>query len=304
MLWPRPLQQLLRSIAPDVVHSHSGAWYKTALAARRIRARAMVHTEHGRPGPESWTSRLTERIASRWTNVVIAVSATLADALSAIVAPTCRVEAILNGVDTDVFSPGRSGNDWRDRLGLSPRTPVIGIIARLDPIKDFATLLEAVALLRRSWTASDPPVLVIAGDGPERANIAALVDKWALRGVVHSIGWVDAPVDLYPLFDVFTLSSRSEGTSIGLLEAMSCGVCPVVTAVGGNPAVLGPELSQLLVPAGAPLELANRWRSVLADRSSRLTLGRIGRERVRRLYSLDVMVQRYEALYARFAPVA
>src|SRR5205823_12653831 len=44
MLWPRPLQQLLRSIAPDVVHSHSGAWYKTALAARRIRARAMVHT--------------------------------------------------------------------------------------------------------------------------------------------------------------------------------------------------------------------------------------------------------------------
>src|SRR5262245_54613660 len=57
MLWPRPLQKLYESIAPDVVHSHSGAWYKSALAAHAAGVLAVVHTEHGRPDPDSWEGR-------------------------------------------------------------------------------------------------------------------------------------------------------------------------------------------------------------------------------------------------------
>jgi glycosyltransferase involved in cell wall biosynthesis len=103
-------------------------------------------------------------------------------------------------------------------------------------------------------------VLAIAGDGPEREHIAALTARLGLEGAVHMLGWIGATSDLYSLFDVFTLSSRSEGTSIALLEAMSCGVCPAVTAVGGNPDVLGPELGALLVPSGDAGRLSALWR--------------------------------------------
>ncbi|HEY9225604.1 MAG TPA: glycosyltransferase, partial [Gemmatimonadaceae bacterium] len=163
-------------------------------------------------------------------------------------------------------------------------------------------LLEALAIVRRDWQGSaPPPVLVLAGDGPERDHIAQLEAKWNLGGAVHCVGWIGQTVDLYPLFDVFTLSSRSEGTSIALLEAMSCGVCPVVTAVGGNPAVLGPDLGGLLVPSGDAPTLAKRWRDVLATPSVLEAHRAAARQRVIDQFSLAAMVSRHEALYAKLA---
>ena len=299
MLWPRPLQKALEAIAPDVVHTHSGAWYKTAIAARAAGVRAIVHTEHGRPEHDPWFGRFVEYLASRKTDALIAVSPNLKEKMRAAVASRCAVEVIVNGVDTELFAPGRSAAPWRDRLGLSAGTPVIGCVSRLDPIKDFPMLLEALAILRRDWPTNELPLLVIAGDGPERDHISELISKWKLEGVVHCVGWVGPTIDLYPLFDVFTLSSRSEGTSIALLEAMSCGVCPVVTAVGGNIAVVGPELRELLVPSQAPADLAQRWRSVLLDSKARQTYGAVARKRVIDHYSLGAMVRNHEELYAR-----
>ncbi|MEP6492871.1 MAG: glycosyltransferase [bacterium] len=299
MLWPRPLQKTLEAIAPDVVHTHSGAWYKTAIAASRAGVRAIVHTEHGRPEHDPWPGRFIEYLASRRTNTLIAVSPNLQEKMRPAVARSCEIEVIVNGVDTDLFLPDRFATEWRERLGVSSETRVIGCVARLDPIKNFPMLLEALATLRRDWPTNDPPVLVIAGDGPERTHIAELVSKWELDGAVHCVGWVGPTIDLYPMFDVFTLSSRSEGTSIALLEAMSCGVCPVVTAVGGNIAVLGPELRELLVPSEAPAELARRWRSVLVDSGALRAYGVAARQRVISHYSLEAMVRNHEALYAR-----
>ena len=301
MLWPRPLEQMFRSIAPHVVHSHSGAWYKSALAARRARVPAIVHTEHGRPDPDSWQGRAVEYLASRKTDVLIAVSAELGHRMVGHVSPRCAIDVIVNGVDTERFAPERSAAAWRERLGLAAETPVIGCVSRLDPIKDFPMLLEALALLRRGWQGSAPPVLVIAGEGPEQARIAALTETWGLGDAVHPVGWVGEPVDLYPLFDVFTLSSRSEGTSIALLEAMSCGVCPIVTAVGGNPAVLGPELVSLLVPSGDSPALAASWRNVLTQPPVLDAHGAAARARVVDHFSLAAMVARHESLYERVA---
>jgi glycosyltransferase involved in cell wall biosynthesis len=243
--------------------------------------------------------RAVEYLASRRTNVLVAVSEDLAQGMRPWVSRRCQIELIVNGVDTDTFSPGRCADHWRERLSLDEKTPVIGIVSRLDPIKDFPTLLEALAIVRRNWTSGEPPVLVIAGDGPEREHIEQLTKQWNLQGAVHAIGWVGPTVDLYPLLDVFTLSSLSEGTSIALLEAMSSGICPVVTAVGGNPNVLGPGLATLLVPSGAAELLAERWRAVLSDPDARRGYAAAARQRVVECFSLSAMIAKYEALYER-----
>jgi len=99
------------------------------------------------------------------------------------------------------------------------------------------------------------------------------------------------------VFDVFTLSSWSEGTSLGLLEAMSCGVCPVVTAVGGSPAALGDRLQHRLVPPGDATALAAAWRDALRDCDRRAVDAAAARERVAGAFDLDALVREYERIY-------
>src|SRR5947207_14073598 len=126
-------------------------------------------------------------------------------------------------------------------------------------------MLHAFARLRDGWAAARgaPPSLVLVGDGPERARLAALIDQLELRDAARLAGWRKDVENVYPAFDIFTLSSWSEGTSLGLLEAMSSGVCPVVTDVGGAGAGLGGALRHRLVPAGNPTARAATWSDVL-----------------------------------------
>src|SRR5207244_6278864 len=74
MLWPAELIHLVRRVAPDIVHTHTGVWYKLSLAARLARVPKIVHTEHGRMRPDPWQARLVDHLASRRTDAVIAVS--------------------------------------------------------------------------------------------------------------------------------------------------------------------------------------------------------------------------------------
>jgi glycosyltransferase involved in cell wall biosynthesis len=141
------------------------------------------------------------------------------------------------------------------------------------------------------------PHLIIAGDGSERARLEAMIADLGLTGRAHLLGWRDDVHELLSTFSLFSMSSRSEGTSVSLLEAMSSGLCPVVTRVGGNEAVLGPSLARHLVPAEDPEALADEWSTVLSDIARMREGGRLARERVEEAFGVDRMVREYEALY-------
>jgi glycosyltransferase involved in cell wall biosynthesis len=297
---PAPLIRLMRAIGPDVVHSHSGVWHKASLAARRAGVPRVIHTEHGLPPVETWMTRAVERGAARRTSVVVAVSEPLAVRLRARIARPETVRVIPNGVDTTAFRPRPDDGGLRRELGLDPRAPVIGSIGRLEPVKAYEVMVRALAELRATWSAdqSSPPVLVIAGDGAERAPLEALARSLGLMApALHFLGWRDDVHALHAAFTVFSLSSLSEGTSVSLLEAMSAGLCPVVTDVGGNAAVLGAALGHRLVPARDVAGLAAAWRAALLDPAGRARDSAAARRRVEGAYDLRAMVRRYEALY-------
>jgi glycosyltransferase involved in cell wall biosynthesis len=299
MVWPASAIRSIRSVAPDVVHSHSGVWYKASLAARRAGVPRLVHTDHGRHCPDPWTARALDRLAARRTDVVVAVSEALALQLGeTLVGDPSRIRVVVNGVDTRRFRPRPVNGTVRAELGVPPAVPIIGSVGRLDPIKAYDVMLEAFVLLRAQWAQRPAPALVLVGDGPERARLAALIEHYGLQGAVHLAGWRKDVEDLYAVFNVFTLSSQSEGTSLGLLEAMSTGVCPVVTAVGGSPAVLGERLRHRLVEPGHPEALAAAWRDALAHPDRCEADGAVARQRVEQAFGIDSMVRRYETLYA------
>jgi glycosyltransferase involved in cell wall biosynthesis len=209
-----------------------------------------------------------------------------------------RIVVVRNGVATEMLRPASAADTLRADLGLEPDARVIGTVGRFDPIKAYDVLLDAFRLLRVSWLSDSPqPVLVLAGDGPERERLESLARDLGIGDSVRFVGWRDDVPALLAAFDVFTLSSKSEGTSVSLLEAMSMGVCPVVTAVGGNPAVLGDELAHRLVPSGDAQAMADAWVAAFSDEAARRADGMKGRSRVERFYSLDRMVRKYERLY-------
>jgi glycosyltransferase involved in cell wall biosynthesis len=299
MLWPRGLTRAIRAVAPDVVHTHSGVWYKASLAARRAGVPRLVHTDHGRPYPDLPAGRLLDGLAARRTDVVVAVSEALRRQMTDTLIPRpTGIEVIVNGIDTTRFQP-HAVNGMRRELGLPPGAPVVGSIGRLDPIKAYDVMLQAFAQLRAGWSdaAGPPPYFVLVGDGPERDRLNALIERCGLRDTARLVGWRKDVEDVYPVFDVFTLSSWSEGTSLGLLEAMSSGVCPVVTDVGGSPATLGESLRHRLVPPGDPAALAAAWREALGDGPRRMRDAAAARQRVERAFGVDAMVRAYERVY-------
>ncbi len=301
ILWPRTLIDRIRAIRPDVVHTHSGVWFKTARAARAAGVPLVVHTDHGRAEPDPWRCRFFDARASRRTDVVVAVSEPLADYLRRrkIVARRTPIRVILNGVDTTRFRPRPDDGGLRASLGLTPDTPIVGSIGRFEWDKGYDVVVEAFARLRANWNAPGPaPVLVLAGEGSERADLERRIARHGLERDVCLLGWRDDAESLLPAFSLFTLASRIEGTSISLLEAMSTGVRPVVTDVGGNPDVVGEELRRCLVPADDPDALARAWADVLADPERARREGEAARIRVERHFSIQATVRAYERLYA------
>jgi glycosyltransferase involved in cell wall biosynthesis len=298
LLHPGQLIATLRRIAPDVVHSHTGVWLKASRAARVARVPVMVHTEHGRPDPVPLSDRLIDNQASRWTDAVIAVSEALAGVLRRqVVHDPAQIRVIINGVEVEDFRPPDDRDLLRRALGLALGVPVIGSIGRLEPVKNYSLALQAFARLGVPEGGEAPPLLVLAGDGSQRADLEALAAELGIAPRVRFLGWRPDADRLYGAFDVFTLSSRSEGTSISLLEAMSTGVCPVVTDVGGNRAVLGPGLDSLVVPGDDAAALAGAWQRQLADPGLRATMGARARLRVQSAFSLERMVDQHVELY-------
>lgn len=298
MLWPRALAAQIQRIGPQVVHSHAGVWYKVAAAARLSRVPWVVHTEHGRQVPDPWLARCLGWLASRWTDRVVAVSDALRQHLAEqVVANPDRLVLIPNGVDTAVFRPQPASGRIAVELGFEPGSPVVGSIGRLEHIKGYDVLIEAFALLLQGWDQGPLPLLVVAGEGSERPRLETLVRRRGLGARVRLLGWRDDVHDLHAAFTLFAMGSRSEGTSVSLLEAMSAGLCPVVTAVGGNRAVLGPELAHRLVPGEDPVRLAEALRQALSDPQRLAADGQAARRRVEERFSLDAMVQAYEGVY-------
>lgn len=298
LLHPGALITTLRSIEPDVVHSHTGLWFKAARAARAADIGAVVHTEHGRPDPVPLADRLIDNAASRWTDRVIAVSSALADVLrTQVVHDSSAVRIITNGVDVQRLRPPADRAALRRSLDLPPNAPIIGSVGRLEPIKNYQLALRALARVGKIAGDEGAPFLVLAGDGSERARLEALAQELGVADRVKFLGWRNDPERLHGSFDVFTMSSLSEGTSISLLESMSSGVCPAVTDVGGNRATLGPDLSSLMVPSNDADQLAALWRRVLSDPVERTRMGQLARKRVVEEFSLDKMVDQHVALY-------
>ena len=297
MIRPRAAARAIRRTRADVVHLHTGAWYKGVYAARLAGVNRVVYTEHGREHYDPPLMRWIDGRAARKTDAVIAVSDRLGKYLSRVVgvAPE-KIHTIHNGVDTTRFTPGCAPRDFRASLNIPQDSIVIGSVGRLEAVKSYEILLDAAALLRKSWR--QPFHIVVFGDGRQREALLARAARLGISDIVRLPGWCDEPLKAHRLIDVFVLSSQSEGQSVSLLEAMACGSAPVVSNVGANAEMLGPAFRSHVVPPNRPRLLADAL-GALSSREKIRGVGLAMRDRVVDHYSVDRMMTGYETLYRR-----
>ncbi|HWR97775.1 MAG TPA: glycosyltransferase [Candidatus Methanoperedens sp.] len=168
-----------------------------------------------------------------------------------------------NGIDVARFRPDREGGRRvRGEWGVPPEAPLVGLVGRLDPMKDHEAFLDAAALVRRE----SPGVrFVCVGEGPG-AFAAGLRARAAQRGLEEALVWAGAREDMpavYGALDVLALSSRGEAFPNVVGEAMACGVPCVVTDVGDAARIVGGE--GVVVPPQDPPALAAGLRLLLAE---------------------------------------
>jgi glycosyltransferase involved in cell wall biosynthesis len=285
------LYRLFRRLRPDVVHLNSSkAGILGRLAARLARVPVCVFTAHGwafKAGHGRaahaylWADRLVEPL----TSTVVCVSET--ELRAGLEAGTCRVGRSV--VIPNAVEPGPA-------VERPPRDRPVEIVSvgRLAEPKDFATLVAALAGLPRGAAR-----LLVLGDGPLRARLAAEVRALGLDDAVELAGEVDDVRARLERADVFALSSRSEGMPLSVLEAMAAGLPVVASDVGGVHEVVVEGETGRLVAAGDVEALREALASLVFDAGLRERLGRGGRERVLDRFALPHWRERHLELYRR-----
>jgi sugar transferase (PEP-CTERM/EpsH1 system associated) len=288
------LARVLRSLRPCVIHTRNWPGMDGVIAARMAGIRRLVHGEHGlgSDDPTGLDPRrlLVRRTLRSWPMEYTCVSRTLEQWLKETVRVPRPVTRITNGVDTDMYRPG-AGAAARAEVGADPGAFVVGVVGRLDPIKDHLTLLAAHQRLRVTLPGS---MLLVVGDGPERHRLMAS----ASQGVRFLGNRSDIP-DLLRAMDVFVLPSINEGISNTILEAMASGVPVVASRVGGNPELVEDGTTGKLFPVGDIDSLTDALRAYASSPELVARHGAQGRRRAEDNFSIAAMVMAYRSVWDR-----
>jgi sugar transferase (PEP-CTERM/EpsH1 system associated) len=309
---PLRLARLFRDSGADIVHTRNAESFFYGFAGAKLaRVPALVHSEHGRTFDDRRARFAVQRLMTRFTDAVFAVSGQLkADLVRHVGIPASAIEVLHNGVDLGRFAGGRGAVNGAASAAEAERDAlrrewhvergdiVIGSVGRLAAVKNYALLLGAFA---RAGLGARRAHLVLAGDGPERSALAALAVSLGITAHVHLLGHRDDVNRLLPAFDLFVLPSLSEGMSNTLLEAMAAGVPPVASNVGGNGEIVRAGVDGRLFRSGDESALARELDVLCRNPALRAALGEAARARVQSAFDIRAMVDRYEQLYERVA---
>jgi glycosyltransferase involved in cell wall biosynthesis len=300
------LVRLLRELQPDIVQTWlyhadlaglaAGAIARVPHIVWNIRCAELDPKDH----PRSLSMMLRVlAFASRWPSAIVCNSNAGRRAHEALGYAAGRWFIAPNGFDTRVFQPDPMARvELRRRLSVPDDTRVVGLLARLHPMKDHATFLRAADIV----TSARPDVrFVAAGRGvPESGALVALASALNIKDRVHL--WPEElnAARLLAGFDIAVSSSYSEAFPNVVGEAMACGVPAVVTDVGDSAALVGH--TGRVVPPRDPDALARAILDVLdLDRAAYDRLAGAARDRISGEFSMARVAARYESLYTELA---
>jgi glycosyltransferase involved in cell wall biosynthesis len=290
------LARLIKQLRPDVIHAHDP--HGVAMAGIALSMSTLPSP------PPLFASRrvdfhLKGSSLSRWkyrqVDCFICASEAIRQILVADGVPEDRTVTVHEGIDlerVEAAPPAR----LHEELWLPHHAPLVGNVAALVPHKGQRHLVEAAALVVRQVPDAR---FVIAGEGELRQALERQIKEHRLEKHVLLAGFRPDVLSVHKAFDIFVMSSVTEGLGTSLLDAMACAKPVVATTAGGIPEVVADGETGLLVPPRDHHALAEALVRLLNDAALRQRLGRAGLARVREHFTAERMVRETLAVYAR-----
>ncbi len=262
-----------------------GSWARTMGWTRRL-----VLSVHcfAKPGKE-----LQWRVARSWAHRTADRIAALTDAhkehiVNHLGFSSQRVTVIPNGVDTEVYRPGRGV--WRESWQLPEDAVVAAVVARLRPDRNVGMALDAIK------ACPERVFLVVAGDGPERARLELRASELGLTHRVRFIGMVEHTAELWRSVDVAVSSSDAEILSMSLLESAATGIPAVATDVGSSREIVLDGTTGMLCPPRDWKAMSHALSRLADDQLLRDRFGAAARNHILARFSRQGMLAAYQRL--------
>ena len=277
------LTRLMREIAPDAVHTHASV--SARLAARRARL-ACIMTRHCSDMPPAWHALMPKKRLSRSVCAAIATDEKAKLALLKSGVADEKITVVRNGANPlrEVAADERAA--LQKRLGIPDGAFVVGIFARLEAVKDHATVIEAARLCE-----GEGVYFLIVGAG----SLEATLKKNAPR-CVRFCGFADDIAPYMALCRANINASRGTETSnLAIIEGMSAGVVPVVSDYGSNPALA--KDCGLVFEVGNAVALRDALLRLKNDQNLAASLSAAAKDAFLREYSAERFARQIDEIY-------
>jgi len=286
----RPLAKYIEKENIEIVHAQTRITQVMGSLLHKFKRVPYVSTCHGYFKP-----RLSRRWWPCWGEC-IAISPAVAEHLHKdFHLPKEKIHLVTHGIDLEDFSPISLEEKVRLRKQYMLKDePVIGMIARLSPIKGQDILIRAMPQILEQVPNAK---LLLFGEGKTRNELIALVQQLNLRKRIEFYPIIDQTAQSLSVMNVVVVPSRQEGLGLSVMEAQACAVAVVASRVGGIPSLIEDGKTGVLVEAENVAMLADRVVTLLKDDARRNSMGLSAREYALKHYSSQRMVDRTLEVY-------
>jgi glycosyltransferase involved in cell wall biosynthesis len=292
------LSRIIKQLRPDIVHAHDP--HGVAMAALAL----SMSTQLAKPplvAARRVDFHLKGNSLSRWkyrqVDCFICASEAIRTLLVSDGVPDARTVTVHEGIDIGRADSAPLAN-LHEELWLPHQAPIVGNVAALVPHKGQRHLIESVVLILPQVPDAR---FVIAGEGELRPALERQIKEHYLEKHVILAGFRPDVLSVHKAFDIFAMSSVTEGLGTSLLDAMACGKPIVATTAGGIPEVVADGETGFLVPPRDHEAMAGAIVRLLKDEGLRKQMGEAGRARACTLFSAERRVQETLRVYQRVA---
>lgn len=295
------MASLIKKEGFDIVHTHGvRANLVGRLASKKAGVYRVVTTVHSvlafdyKRRIDRWVNKLCEKATRKITTSFVTVSKMLAVQLETEGIPTGKIVTIHNGLEIENYNPELNGQPVKDEFKIDAKTVLMGIVARLHPVKGHSYLLEATAQAVKKIPGL---TLLIVGDGPLRAGLETMTRSLGIEDKVIFTGFRSDIPEIIAALDFLVLPSLSEGLSLTVMEGMAMKKPVLATAVGGTPEIITSGVDGFLVPPGDVPALVQGIQDLAGNRDLADKLGAAARKTIEDRFTAGRMAGRTSELY-------
>lgn len=288
----RELKRLMREIKPDIVHTHAGLSARIAAKSLGIKT---VNTRHCIEEKKRFPKSTIYKIINNFlSDAVIGVSNAVAENLADDGIPKKKLHLIYNGIFPLEEISDEKKAELRKSLGFSEDDIIVGIVARLEPVKGHETFLKAAKCAAEK---NKNVKFLIVGTGSRETELKNMAKRLGISDKTVFTGYIENVNDINNIIDISVLTSVREALSLSVIEAMSLKKPAVVTDCGGTAEVVSDEKSGFVVKVGDFDTMAEKILTLAENSELKDKMGAEGQKIVGEKFTVQAMAEKIENLY-------